>query len=88
MAQSQCVAEFRGDLDVVLASSRHGLDNYLVKDPLSGKTFNFGKEEHYLCELLNGNNSLSEVRLKFKERFGLDIEIAQLEAFVAARFRS
>lgn len=82
MAQSQCVAEFRGDLDVVLASSRHGLDNYLVKDPLSGKTFNFGKEEHYLCELLNGNNSLSEVRLKFKERFGLDIEIAQLEAFV------
>ncbi len=82
MAQLQGVAEFRGNLDVVLVAARRGPDNYLVKDPLSGKTFNFGREEHYLCELLDGSNTLSAVRLRFEERFGVGIEMAQLEAFV------
>ena len=54
----------------------------MFEDPVIGEIFIFGKEEYFICEQLNGQNSISDVLSRFEARFGSIMDVQQLEAFV------
>ena len=65
---------FRQDLIVSQATDKETLANsYLIKDPKSGETFEFGEEEYFLCQLMDGMTAPSQISQKFQRRFGLSI---------------
>ena len=80
--QSYASAAFRTDLEIVPTTIKGGLRRYCIKDPVSGKTFELGEEEHFLCTLIDGRRSLSEIRSRFESRFNLSLDMEQLKAFV------
>lgn len=55
--------------------------NYLIKDPESNETFEFGEEEYFLCESMDGASTPSQIVEKFKERFGLALSEEDFNAF-------
>src|SRR4028118_2418833 len=65
---------FREDLMVTQKTNSEDLSKrYLIKDPISGETFEFGEEEYFLCQSMNGTSKPSEIIAEFKTNFGLSL---------------
>ncbi|MBD3559313.1 hypothetical protein H6S82_10615 [Planktothrix sp. FACHB-1355] len=54
---------------------------YLVKDPTSGETFEFGEEEYFLCQAMNGTSTPSQILSAFKSRFELSMNEEEFNQF-------
>lgn len=73
----------RADLEV-REQVWQGQSWYVVKDPLSLKYYRFQSEEYALLEMLDGESSIDDIRLRFEQRFApRRIKPAQLLEFVA-----
>ncbi|MBX2862089.1 MAG: HlyD family efflux transporter periplasmic adaptor subunit [Leptolyngbyaceae cyanobacterium MAG.088] len=55
--------------------------NYSIKDPVSGETFEFGEEEYFLCQAIQGEDA-EFVLSSFSERFSKNISKTDLEQFI------
>ncbi len=65
---------FREDLIITQNITSEDLSKrYLIKDPISGETFEFGEEEYFLCKSMNGTSQPSEIIADFKTNFGLSL---------------
>lgn len=71
---------FRRDL-VIDQTLKDGQMCYLVKDPRTGETYEFGEEEYYLCRLMDGKRTPRQILSDFESRFGLTISEADFEPF-------
>ncbi|MBA3015717.1 MAG: HlyD family efflux transporter periplasmic adaptor subunit [Proteobacteria bacterium] len=72
----------REDLQIIPRHDEEGRCRYLLKDPISTEVFDFGAEEHFLCERFDGVQQLPAVREAFAASFGVVIATESLEAFV------
>lgn len=72
----------REDLQIIPRHDEEGCCRYLLKDPTNHEVFDFGEEEHFLCERFDGIQELPLVRDAFASRFGVVITTESLEAFV------
>lgn len=70
---------FRQDLTV--APRGTGGDSFLIRDPVSNATFNFGSEEYFLCQCMDGINSADEIAALFEGKFGKSITGQDLIGF-------
>src|SRR5262245_4479909 len=55
---------------------------YVVKDPAGGAYFQFGEEERFLLEQLDGTQDGEALRTAFEQRFGEPLSEQDLEGFV------
>jgi putative peptide zinc metalloprotease protein len=81
MALTKKLPIFRKDLDIIPRNAEGGGFRYLVRDPRSGEIYEFGEEEYFLCNHFDGHSDLDSLQEAFKERFGVSVQLAQLEAF-------
>lgn len=72
----------RDDLQIIPRHDEEGRCRYLLKDPTTMEIFDFGAEEHFLCERFDGVQQLPAVRSAFASRFGVVLTTESLEAFV------
>ena len=56
---------------------------YVVKDPRTGKFFNFGEQEHFLLARLDGRQTSEAIRGAFEQRFGEPLSDEDLKGFLA-----
>jgi multidrug resistance efflux pump len=54
---------------------------YLIQDPDSGETFEFGEEEFFLCQSFDGRSTPEEIISRFENHFGFSIAPDDFEAF-------
>ncbi len=73
---------FRKDL-IVTCTADDSTKQYLVKNPTNGSTFEFGEEEYFLCQSINGTSTPSQIVAAFKSRFDLAITEADFHEFFA-----
>ncbi|HEY9726879.1 MAG TPA: hypothetical protein V6D50_10570, partial [Chroococcales cyanobacterium] len=65
---------FRKQLIITALSSKDGQGkNYIIKDPNTGETFEFGEEEYFLCQSMDGITTPSQIIENFKNSFGLSL---------------
>jgi multidrug resistance efflux pump len=75
---------FRKDLIVTLIETEESVSKrYLIKDPVSKETFEFGEEEYFLCISMDGDSTISQISTAFENRFGLAISEKDLNQFSA-----
>jgi len=75
---------FREDLIVTQTENRKTqTKNYLVRDPVTLKTFEFGEEEYFLCQAMDGQASSSEIQAEFFQQFGMEIGEEDLATFAS-----
>lgn len=73
---------FRSDLIVTSVYDEvNRANNYLIKDPISGETFEFGEEEYFLCHALRREEP-ELVLSSFSEKFGKHLSKSDLEQFI------
>ncbi len=73
---------FRQDL-IITCVTNNSTKQYVVKNPTNGSSFEFGEEEYFLCESINGTSTPSQIVAAFKSRFDLAITEADLQDFLA-----
>ena len=79
---SKQTARFRQDLVVQKQHNQSSQqDSYVIKDKSSGETFEFGQEEFFLCQALDGKSSPELIIKKFQEQFGFSISGEDFESF-------
>lgn len=62
---------FRQDLIITQTSNTEdSTKTYLIKDPLSEETFEFGEAEYFLCQSMNGTSTPTEIVANFKVNYG------------------
>ncbi|WP_164928889.1 HlyD family secretion protein [Gloeobacter violaceus] len=71
---------FRRDL-VIDEVVKAGVKSYRIKDPASGETFEFGEEEFFLCQLMDGALTPRQIIEAFEARFGLKMSEEDFEPF-------
>lgn len=54
---------------------------YLIQDPNSGETFEFGEEEFFLCQSFDGNSTPEAIIARFENHFGFSIAPEDFDAF-------
>lgn len=65
---------FRKNLIVTHTTNEETLAKcYLIKEPVSGETFEFGEEEYFLCKSMDGTSTSSQILANFKGHFGLSL---------------
>ncbi len=65
---------FRKDLIITSTINKETSQKcYSIKDPKSGEFFEFGEEEYFLCQSMNGTSTPSEIVADFKRVFGLSL---------------
>lgn len=72
--------------DIVFSPTQNESDrgkSYLVTDPISGETFEFGEEEFFLCQSLDGTATPDLILAKFNARFGQSLTEEYLQSFIA-----
>lgn len=74
--------KFRQDIEITPGLHEGRGFRYLLKDPQSGEIFEFSEESFFLCQALNGENSLEFIQHAFQKRFNLTLPLEQLEAFI------
>ena len=75
---------FRKDLIVTETTNKETLVKcHLVKDPISGETFEFGEEEYFLCQSMDGKSTIPEILAAFERRFGLSLTEENFKQFSA-----
>lgn len=73
---------FRKDLIVTDIADRETLaKRYLIKDPNSGETLEFGEEEYFLCKSMDGTSTPAQIVTDFQNRFGLSLTEADFIGF-------
>jgi multidrug resistance efflux pump len=72
----------REDLIVTTNIDRQtSAQRYLIKDPISQETFEFGEEEYFLCQKMDGTTSVSEILAAFEQRFHAQLSEADYQEF-------
>ncbi|MFB8790613.1 MAG: hypothetical protein U7123_17615, partial [Potamolinea sp.] len=75
---------FRQDLIITKTINKDTqTSQYSIKDPTSGEIFEFGEEEYFLCQSMNGTSSIIEIIHSFKSNFGLSLTEADFQGFSA-----
>ena len=65
---------FRKDLIITSTINKETSQKcYSIKDPKSGEFFEFGEEEYFLCQSMNGTSTPSEIVADFKRVFDLSL---------------
>jgi multidrug resistance efflux pump len=61
---------FRKDL-IISPNQRRGeaVQRFLIKNPSSGEIFELSEKEYFLCQLMDGNLTPSQIRKAFQEKF-------------------
>ncbi|MBD2310249.1 HlyD family efflux transporter periplasmic adaptor subunit [Desertifilum sp. FACHB-1129] len=79
----QLQARFRQDL-VIIPISEKGktTKRYLIKNPASGETFEFGEEEYFLCCAVDGITSPTQIIEDFQARFSTALSPEDFQQFV------
>ncbi|WP_287129054.1 HlyD family efflux transporter periplasmic adaptor subunit [Candidatus Cyanaurora vandensis] len=73
---------FRQDLVVTQTENRKNQTiSYLIRDPVTLKTFEFGPEEYFLCTAMDGSASSEAIRTDFEKQFGMELGTEDLLAF-------
>ena len=72
----------RKDLQVVRRLDEEGRFRYLLSETSSGEIFEFGEEEYFLYERLDGMQEIQAIRCDFAARFGVVLSTESLHAFV------
>jgi hypothetical protein len=73
----------RARRDLLTSRQSHaGRDYVVVKDPGSRRYFRLRPPEWWLVEQMDGTRSPAELALRFRERFGAELSVASLVAFV------
>ncbi|WP_218079341.1 HlyD family secretion protein [Anthocerotibacter panamensis] len=73
---------FRKDLVVTQTMNKKNQTKiYLVKDPASGQTFEFGEEEYFLCQSMDGTATPQQIAQAFERRFGFTLTRDDLNEF-------
>jgi putative peptide zinc metalloprotease protein len=74
----------RADLKLVTRQGRgEPLRRFLADRSESGKLFELGEKEHYLCNLLDGETPVAEAFSLYEERFAERLEPEDLEGFLS-----
>ena len=73
---------FRQDL-IVTCNTNNLAKQYVVKNPTNDCSFEFGEEEYFLCQSINGTSTPSQIVAAFKSRFDLALTEADLQDFLA-----
>lgn len=70
--------------DLIIVSHRHGASRYWeVKDPVKLQYFRLGSQEHFLLEQLDGQVTLSELRVRFNDRhMPAQISVSEIEFYL------
>ena len=55
---------------------------YHLRNHRTGESFQFGKQEHFLLERLDGRHPVDEICRLFQDRFGESLSAGELEGFV------
>ena len=53
-----------------------------MKNPTNGLSFEFGEEEYFLCQSINGTSTPSQIIATFKSRFDLEITEDEFQKFL------
>lgn len=73
---------FRQDLIITKTTDKESQANrYSIKEPISGEIFEFGEEEYFLCQSMNGTLSILEILDNFKSSFGLSLTEEDFKGF-------
>jgi multidrug resistance efflux pump len=73
---------FRQDLVITQTVNKETLSKcYVVKDPNSGETFEFGEEEYFLCQAMNGISTLPQILVAFESRFAIALTEKDFQDF-------
>jgi hypothetical protein len=65
---------FRKDLIITSTTDKETLSTrYSVKEPISGEIFEFGEEEYFLCQSMDGDLTPLQILSNFKNSFGLSL---------------
>src|SRR5262245_5397706 len=77
------LARLRSDLVFIEKYERgRPTGQFLLKDPGTDEVWEFGPEEKFLCEQLDGESSFEVIRARYERHFGSPLPIDQLESFV------
>jgi multidrug resistance efflux pump len=71
----------RADLAVLVEGNAEGA-MYSIQDPTSGSTYEFGHEEWFLLQQMDGVTDFAEIARRFKTEFNQDAPVEQIEALV------
>jgi multidrug efflux pump subunit AcrA (membrane-fusion protein) len=71
----------RRDLIVTSSESKEG-PVFLLRDPVSGEVFEFGREEWFLLQSLDGKSTPEDMMSAFYKEFRIVLSIEQLEDFI------
>ncbi|MDP8966663.1 MAG: HlyD family secretion protein [Cyanobacteriota bacterium] len=78
---------FRKDLVIAQTTDpENSSKRYLIKDPLSGETFEFGEEEYFLCKSMNGTATPAEIVADFKNSLGYSMSEEDFNGFSSQIF--
>ena len=73
--------KLRTDLIFRLQQTAHGT-SVIVKNPVTGKFFQLGEVELFIAEHLDGKTTLETIRQLVEARFGGELPLAVLTAFL------
>jgi hypothetical protein len=77
------VARLREDLTITQTYQIKNQSNaYLINNPISGETFEFGEEEFFLCKSLDGIATAEEVIANFNNSFSKGLTEQDLDEFI------
>jgi len=83
MPSNNLTSRFRQDLIVTAVVGDDGqVTGHLVKDPDTDETFEFGTEEFFLCQSLQGDCSRDGIVAAFCDRFAITLAPTDLDQFV------
>jgi multidrug resistance efflux pump len=73
---------WRKDLEIVAQAAPGRPGRHLVRDPRRHRVFEFTAQDIFLARQLDGHTPLPEIHKRFEARFGQDLRLENLEAFV------
>src|SRR5688572_32524954 len=79
--------KLRSDLIVSKQESAAGTF-FVLKDPVTGRSFRFRAPEHFITRQLDGATPLETVRQRVSDRFGESVSSQQIADFLKALERS
>ncbi len=84
--EAEAVIPFRLRRDIAITETPDpevGSTKFYVKVLASGEVFEFGEEELFICQSLDGDITPSELRGAFQVRFGMQLSDRKLLEFIA-----
>ena len=74
-------AKLRTDL-VSAPAEIDGQTVYNIKDPITGNYFRLREPEFWLISQLDGKTSYDELNIRFRDKFGMEIGVENIQKFV------